>query len=222
MKFLLVLLGGILVACGERPTVKPDSVCSALAISPCVTKNKKEEESTGSVAHCKTQRKDYDSVRGVCIVPTIAFCAKELGMVAGSQACQVPASQSDCDTIGKELSKTLSWENNECKAATSIAGQGKLDSSIRIAWNGKTTVQGARNAFVNIGSVTVRPSKNDYHQVSMLKKKNSTCELRRAAVSGSNFKVDAKGPVSTCEGKIIVINTKTGDYNVKEFSVKIN
>ncbi len=201
------------------------SVCSALALSACVTKKKKkEEESTGiyNVAHCKTQRKDYDSVSGVCTVPTLAFCAKELEMVAGLSACQVPASQSDCDAIGKELSKTLSWENNKCKVATSTAGQGKIDSSIRIAWNGKTTVQGARNAFVNIGSVTVRPSKNDYHQVSMLKKSGSTCELRRAAASGSNFKVDAKGPASTCEGKIIVINTKTGDYNVKEFSVKIN
>ena len=199
------------------------SIYAVLALSACVTE-KKKNESTGtySETYCKTQRKAYDSSRQVCISPDLAFCAIQLQMVKGATACRVPASQSDCNTIGSNLGKTLSWKSGKCEQIAGIAGQGKLDSSIRIAWNGKRTVQGAQQAFIDIGSATITISKNDYHQVSMLKKAGSTCELRRTSAGGQNFKVEAKGPASTCAGKIMVINTKTGDYNVKEFSVTIN
>lgn len=199
------------------------SICSALTLSACVVKKKDDTKPTGTYSeeYCRGQKKAYDSANKVCTAPDLAFCAT-LMMVKGTSACRAPANQNDCKALGGALNKTLHWNNNECGDATSTAGQGKLDRTIRIAWQGKRTVQGAQRAYVDIGHVTVTPSKNDHHQINMLKKAGSTCELLRTSVSGRTFKVKVKGPASTCEGQILVINTKTGDYNVEEFSVTIN
>jgi len=200
------------------------SICSAITLSACVVKKKDDDTSPSgySEQYCRGLKKAYDSANKVCTAPDLAFCATKLTMVKGTSACRAPASQNDCTALGGALNKSLQWINDKCEEATSTAGQGKLDSTIRIAWSGKRTVQGAQQVYVDIGSATITPSKNEYHQVSMLKKKGSTCELRRTSASGKSFKVQAKGPASTCEGMILVINTKTGDYNVKEFSVTIN
>ena len=199
------------------------SICAVLALSACVTE-KKKGESTGTYSeqYCIAQMKAYDSLRKVCISPDLTFCATQLQMVRGATSCRAPSSQSDCDVLGSKLGKNLSWKSGKCEQTTGDAGHGKLDSSIRIAWSGKRTVQGAQRAFVDIGSVTITTNKNDIHQINMLKKAGSTCELRKTEAGSRSFKVEAKGPASTCEGKIFVINKKTGNYNVKEFSVTIN
>ena len=202
------------------------SICAVLALSACVTE-KKKGESTGTYSeqYCKTQMKAYDSLRKVCISPDLTFCATQLQMVRGATSCRAPSSQSDCDVLGSKLGKNLSWKSGKCEQTTG-AGHGKLDSSIRIDWNGKKgPVQGAQRAFVDIGRATITTRKNDIHQVNIMKKAGSTCELRKARkkeAGGRSFKVEAKGPASTCEGEIFVINKKTGDYNVKEFEVRIN
>ena len=198
------------------------SICAVLALSACVTEKKGESTGTYSEQYCKNQMKAYDSSHKVCISPDLTFCAIQLQMVRGASSCRAPASQSDCDVLGSKLGKNFSWKSGKCEPTTGGAGHGKLDSSIRIAWSGKRTVQGAQRAFVDIGSATITTSKNDIHQINMLKKAGSTCELRKTEAGGKSFKVEAKGPASTCEGEIFVINKKTGDYNVEEFSVTIN
>ena len=202
------------------------SICAVLALSACVTEKKGESTGTYSEQYCITQMKAYDSFRKVCILPDLAFCATRLQMVRGASSCRAPASQSDCDALGSKLGKNLSWKSGKCEPTTGGAGHGKLDSSIGFEWSGKkVTVQGAQRAFVDIGRVTITTSKNDIHQVNIMKKAGSTCELRKARkaeAGGRSFKVEAKGPASTCEGEIFVINKKTGDYNVEEFSVTIN
>ena len=198
-------------------------IYAALVLSACVV-GKKKTTNTGGVSeqYCRDQHKDYDRSLEACKAPDKAFCAINLGMVMGFSACRKPSSQADCDSLGSTLSKTFTWQNNTCEESRSTVGQGKLDTSIRIAWTGKRTVQGAKTAFVDIGSATITISKNDQHQVNILKKANSTCSLRRTFAGGKRFKVQAKGPASTCFGQILVINRKTGDYNVKEFSVTLN
>ena len=198
-------------------------ICTTLVVSACVTKKKPKNNTEGVTAeYCKAQGKDFDPLNRVCKAADLAFCATHLSMVKGIGSCQVPASQSDCTTLGGVLNKTLTWKNDKCEQVTSAVGQGKLDSSIKIAWTPKHTVQGARHQFVDIGSATFTITKNHFHQTNLMKKAGSTCELRQGAASGKNIKVEAKGPASTCQGKIIVINKVTGDYNVKEFSVTIN
>ena len=143
-------------------------------------------------------------------------------MVKGMYACSAPASQRDCNTLGGALNKSFTWQNGKCQLVTSTVGQGTRDSGIGIKWTGKSTVQGARTVFVDIGSATVTTDKNDFHRVIVLKKTGSTCQLRIKSASGKNVKVAAKGPSSTCQGKILVINKNTSNYNVKEFSVRLN
>lgn len=198
-------------------------IYAVLVLSACVTEKKKTSNTGGvSAEYCKIQRKDYDSFRKVCKAPDLTFCAIQLNMIKGMDTCKTPAGQTDCDTLGSAKGKTLVWKSNKCEAASNITNHGKLDSSIIIDWKGKQTVQGAQSSFVDIGRATITIKKNHDHQVFMMKKAGSTCELQRGRAGGKNFRVKAKGPASTCKGKILVINTKTGDYNVKDFDVTLN
>ena len=196
---------------------------AAFALTACIVKKKPKDKDEGATAQeCLTIRKAFDATNRLCIEPDLAFCATKMNMVKGMGACSLPASQRDCDTIGGALNRSLTWQNGKCQAVTSTAGQGKRDGDIRIAWSGKRTVQGAQTAFVDIGNATITIAKNDLHRVIVLKKATANCQMRIKSAGGKNVKVAAKGPASTCQGQILVINKKTGNYNVKEFSVTLN
>lgn len=196
-------------------------ICTAFTLSACVVKKKKDDETGITASSCRLQNKAFDSARKACIEPNLAFCAERFMVKGGMGACRNPSGQSDCDTIGSALQKTLSWSNGKCQEVSSTA-QTQPDSSIKISWQGKSSVQGAHQQFVTIGTATVTIGNNDEHQVSMMKKGGSTCDLRRVSIGGKSLKVEAKGSQSTCAGQILVINTKTGGYNVHNFSVTLN
>ena len=193
--------------------------CAAIALTACVTK--KKEKGSASLASCMAKMKAFDKPRGVCIEPDRDFCANQLRAIKGIGVCQAPSSQSDCNALGAVLGQSLSWSGSKCQGAVVDGGQTRPDNSINISWQGKNTVQGARTSFIEIGKAKVAISNNDHHQVNMLRKADSTCELRQTQLGQKTIKIEAKGTPSVCAGQILVINTMTGGYNVKNFSVNL-
>ena len=198
------------------------TICAALALSACITK-KREKNNTGGItlATCKAQRKDYDSFRKVCIAPNERFCATNFSMVKGIGACRAPVSSSECQALGNLLKKTMHWSGNQCQLLGGTTGSGQLDSNISIKLTNFKNYPVEASQFVEVGRITVTISNTDLHQVNVLKKSGATCQLRHSKFAGKIFTVEAKGPASKCEGKILVFNTKTGNYNVKDFSVTL-
>ena len=198
-------------------------ICAALTLSACITK-KRDKDTTGvTAASCKDQRKAFDNYRKVCVTPPdLNFCATNFSMVKGINACRAPASLTECRSLGTALQKTMHWSGGTCQLLGGTTGiGGNRDSNIKIDHNFKSYMPSA-SQYVMIGSATITINHNkDVHQINILKENGATCDLRHSSVGGKTFTVEAKGPVSTCKGKILVINTKTGNYNVEEFRVTI-
>ena len=200
--------------------------CTILALGGCTTKKKKQDGKVTEYS-CLTKGLAFDNIKKICKEPDLAFCANNFMILGtGGGNCESPTSQSDCDTIGLALRKTLTWINNNCQGAIDSTATGP-DPSIKINWNSESSsIPRGQQSFYVIGRGDVKvPDENIWHNIIVLRKENAVCDLKidRNQSGVNKFTVQARGTsASICAGTIIVISTQNGSYNVKEFSTRIN
>ena len=200
--------------------------CTILALGSCTKKKKTGKEETEY--SCSTKHMAFDSVKKICKEPDAAFCASNFMILStGGGNCVEPTSQSDCNTIGKarrEFDKTFTWRNGRCTEETGDS-TASPDPHIEINWQAeKISISRGQN-FPIIGRGSVKLPNDNFHNIIILRKDGSVCDLKIGRDQGdadNAFIIQAMGvSVEVCAGTIFVANTLNGTYNTKKFSVRV-